>query len=224
MSFGISTITNANDEVIIDDSHVPLRIVSEGSVSKDANNQYLIPIPSGLTVDPIVFIAWPIGSALFINGGISNGTQTITNPSGTGPSTLSYWVCALQPISSAGSGYGMAIYNDAGEVMFSSGVKHMRMKGLVDAIGTGQPVESNGPFSHVSTPTLYPMTVPRVRVIGQVPPTQLPPFGGWVVAGGRRVSSTSFQFDNFAAIPKNQIGDLDHPLGGSEFILIGSVI
>lgn len=224
MTYGISTITNANDEVIIDDTHVPLRIVAEGTIARDGNNQYRIPVPSGLPGDPIVFIAWPIGPDVYVNSGISGGTYTVTAALGNGSPSLSYYVCAVDPINALGVGYGMAIYNAAGQIVFSSGVKHMRMVGLINAIGTGTQVESPGPFTHNSTPTLYPMTVPRVRVIGSVPPQQLPPFGGWVIAGGRRVSATSFDFEVIQTVPKNQILGLGYPIGGSEFLLIGSVI
>lgn len=221
MSYGISAITNQNNEVIFDDTHFPLRIVSNGTVSK-SGNEYLIPIPSGLTVDPMVFVAWPVGNAVLVNAGVNNNIYTVVDIN-NGPSSLSYWVCVLAPPATVGSGYGLAIFNSAGQVTFSSGSSHMRLKGLIDATGTVTPA-SQGPFSHPSHPSLSPIMVPPPRIVGQTSPQQQPPQGGWVLAGGRRVSTTSFDFEVFQSIPKGQIPNLAYFLGGSEYLLLGSVV
>lgn len=222
MSFGISVIRNDNDEVVIDENHGLMRVISEGTASK-SNNIYTIPIPAGLSVDPIVYIGWPIGSSIFINGGFSNGNIKIHTD--TGPASLTYWVCAFSPPPApAADSYGLEIFKSNGERVFSSSSKYMRMKGIIPAYTQSGGTAGPGPFSHTSLPNLYPVAVPMARVTVVLAPGQYPPHGAWAIGGGVRQSSTSFIFNQFAIVPLASVPGLPYRIGGSEAILLGSVL
>lgn len=221
MSYGISIITNANDEVLIDGSNLPLVITATGTVNNVLDNgrgTYSIPRPTSLTT-PMLFIKWPIG-AKFTNMGVFSDTYNIISPDNSGPSSLEYWLCSHQQVTSQG-GYGIEIYDDAGQINFTSAESYMRIKEIL------KPVSTNLTYSqtHPSVPDNYPFTVPLPLPIREHDGNSN--LAIWYTTTAKRVSTTQFNIEKghgLGATPVTSHPDFYFTLGHSPTTLIGQVV
>jgi len=130
MSYGISQIENDDGDVVIDPDHPVLRVVHEGQTAQSSN--VLEGYPYGLDVsfsyvaNPILFVR--ADAAAWTGAVVSNTRARIAVNGLSGP--INWMICDSSPAPNPNSGYGMSIFNAAGQAIFNTNTKYAR---VVDA-------------------------------------------------------------------------------------------
>lgn len=218
MPYGMSLIRNTQGNVVIDGTNLPLVVLVEGTKSK-VGDLYEIPVPAGLGFQPILFVAWALGDQL-VNLGVENGKFQIRTPDGSGPSSLSYFLCAFERPTTQ-SDYGFEIFDANGDLVFSSTQKYMRLRDIVDiAAPPGNP--NNFVFNHTAAASLEPMTVPYPRLLG-VQVINNGQARRYIFGGCRRTTTSVFEFQEFEdlIIPGITPPLFPFPRDGSSTVLLG---
>ncbi len=174
MPFGISLLNNSGQEIFkgVEKSIV---LMDKGTITATGIGNEIITSYSG-DAPPLLFINFPTlpNSCAGITTRNPDGKWVITlSRSGTTPYAVNWYLFAAIPNATL-SGYGIAIYNDNGELAYQSNYKPLQVihGGLVSSTGDTVNISSNRPS----------------KMAHFVPPLRLSSFSGSQQTGGYTVN------------------------------------
>lgn len=153
MSYGMEVIKNSADKIVIDGANINLEIVHQGSVAATTTNYYgtyfhyyFIDIPTIYADDTLLFVQmnaadynyssaytgklpyWQqrrIGNKVLVKAPFNIIDMYSSSPPRP---TVNYFIAKSVTTSDAGGGYGAAVYNEDGNVVYSSNRSYVRVK------------------------------------------------------------------------------------------------